>query len=255
MPQRPRIRTVEPLTFVLVHGSWADVTFWDGVAAGLRKLGHHVYVPEYPGHGAMTDKKVTHAQISRAIADDMIHNNVHQAVLVGHSFGGSVIQKTAELVPDRIKRLVFLDAFVLKDGESVSDEFPPDVRSMFEALRKSSADDTIMLPYPVFRETFVNLAGQDLVNRLYSRISPEPAAPLFEKLDLKTYYSLTIPKSYIYLIEDNVFPQGSNEFGWHPHMSSRLGLFRLLKGFGDHMTTAATEPMKLAYLIYSAGRD
>ncbi|WP_307546301.1 MULTISPECIES: alpha/beta fold hydrolase [unclassified Paenibacillus] len=43
---------VQPLTFVLIHGSWTDASFWSGIAAELRKKGHTVYVPEYPGHGA-----------------------------------------------------------------------------------------------------------------------------------------------------------------------------------------------------------
>lgn len=41
----------KPLTFVLVHGSWADSSFWQPVGAELTARGHIVYAPEYPGHG------------------------------------------------------------------------------------------------------------------------------------------------------------------------------------------------------------
>ncbi len=239
------------LTFVLVHGAWADTSFWDGVAKKLRKMGHTVYVPEYPGHGPDPNKDVTHAMISKSIADYITSKNLHDIVLVGHSFGGSVIQKVAELVPDRIKRLVFFDAFVLNDGQSVADEFPPQTRATFEQLIK---DNAIILPFPVFRETFVNLADLKLAQTIYDNVSPEPAKPLFEKLDLKKFYSLDIPKSYLYLTEDTALPQ-DNGFGWHPHMSSRLGLFRLIKAHGDHMSTAYTHPEMLAQKICEAGRD
>ncbi|GKU78958.1 hypothetical protein [Paenibacillus sp. L3-i20] len=52
----------------------------------------------------------------------------------------------------------FWDAFVLKDGESLVDELPPPTRAGFEQLRASSNDDTIMLPFPLFRDLFVNKA-------------------------------------------------------------------------------------------------
>ncbi|WP_409346709.1 alpha/beta hydrolase [Paenibacillus sp. MBLB4367] len=245
----------QSLTFVLVHGSWADAGFWDRVAAELRNKGHIVYAPEYPGHGSDPNKAVTHAMITKSVADFIVSRHLRNIVLAGHSFGGSVIQKVAELVPDRIRRLVFLNAFVLKDGESVADEVPPPVREAFQQLRQSSKDDTIMLPFPLYRETFANLASLGLVQQMYNSISPEPAKPLFEKLDLKTFYRLNIPKSYLYLTEDTALPQGSSEYGWHPHMSSRLGLFRLIQGHGDHMSTVRTQPGMIAHKLYEAGRD
>ncbi|SFE20645.1 Alpha/beta hydrolase family protein [Paenibacillus algorifonticola] len=245
----------QPLTFVLIHGAWADASFWDETAAELRKMGHIVYTPEYPGHGKDPNKAVTHAMLSRSIADFIIAHHLRHIVLVGHSFGGSLVQKVAELVPDRLKRLVFFNAFVLNDGEMVADEFPPAAQALFQQLRESSKDDTIMLPFPFFREAFVNLASLGLAKHMYSQISPEPAGPSYERLDLKKFYSLTTPRSYLYLTEDNVMPQDNQMYGWHPHMSGRLGLFRLIKGHGDHLSTAKTEPLMLAQKLYEAGRD
>ncbi|GGA02804.1 salicylate esterase [Paenibacillus marchantiophytorum] len=245
----------QPLTFVLIHGAWADASFWAGVAAELRKKGHTVYVPEYPGHGADPNKKVTHAMLSKSIADYIISHNLHNIILVGHSFGGSLVQKVAELVPDRLRRLVFLNAFVLKDGERVADEFPPPVIAVFEQLRKSTKDDTIMLPFPLYRETFANLGSMEQVRMMYKKVSPEPAAPSFEKLDLKKFYSLTVPKSYLHLTDDTALPLGNPDYGWHPHMSSRLGLYRLIQTSGDHMTTIQFEPQRIARKLYEAARD
>ncbi|KAE9133862.1 hypothetical protein PF010_g2680 [Phytophthora fragariae] len=244
----------QQLTFVLVHGSWADASFWNGIAAHLRRMGHIVYTPEYPGHGADTNKAVTHAQITQSVADYITSRNLHDIVLVGHSFGGTVIQTVAQLIPETIKRLVFYDAFVLKDGEMLADELPPAVKDTFQKLRESSTDNTIMLPFPLFRETFVNLASMETARKIYSGVTPEPADPLFEKLDLKKFYSLNLPASYLYFTEDNVLPQGGG-YGWHPHMSGRLGLFRLIKGQGDHLSTARTDPGQVAAKIYEAGRD
>jgi len=242
------------LTFVLVHGSWADAHFWDGIAAELRSRGHIVYTPEYAGHGSDPNKAVTHAMITNSVVDFITKMNLHDIILVGHSFGGTVIQKVAEQVPDRIKRLVFWDAFVLKDGEALVDELPPQTRQGFEQLRAASHDDTIMLPFSLFRALFVNTATLEEAERIYAGVTPEPATPLFEKLDLKKFYTLSIPSSYLFFYQDNVFAQGEG-FGWYPHMSSRLGLFRLIVGDGDHMTDAFTRPDMVAQKLYEAGRD
>ncbi|RKP47960.1 alpha/beta fold hydrolase [Cohnella endophytica] len=247
-------QATQPLTFVLVHGSWADASFWNGVAMELRRMGHTVYVPEFPGHGSDLNPNVTHGMISKAVADYIIANNLRDIILVGHSFGGSVVQKAAELVPDRIRRLVFMDGFVVADGQSVADQFPASMRQGFEQLRKMSKDDTIMLPFETFRDTFVNVADLATAQKLYSEIRPEPAKPLFEKLDLKKFFSLNVPKSYLFLTEDAAVPQAEG-FGWHPHMSSRLGQFRLIKSPGDHMTFFRTDPALMAHKLYEASRD
>ncbi|MBH5316556.1 alpha/beta hydrolase [Paenibacillus sp. GSMTC-2017] len=244
----------QQLTFVLVHGSWADAHFWDRVAAVLRSHGHIVYTPEYAGHGKDPNKDVTHAMITKSVVDFILKLNLSNFILVGHSFGGTVIQKVAEQIPARIKRLVFWDAFVLKDGESLAEELPPPTRQGFEQLRASSNDDTIMLPFPLFRDLFVNTATFEEAKHLYAGVIPEPAKPLFEKLDLKTFYKLSIPKSYLYFYQDNALPQGEG-FGWNPHMSTRLGQFRLIVGDGDHFTDTLTRPGMLAQKLYEAGRD
>jgi len=252
--EKYRLPAQQRLTFVLVHGSWADAHFWDGVASVLRSQGHDVYTPEYAGHGKDPNKDVTHAMITKSVVDFITKLNLRNFVLVGHSFGGTVIQKVAEQVPDRIKRLVFWDAFVLKDGESVADELSPQTRQGFEQLRASSKDDTIMLPFPLFRDLFVNTATLEEAKRMYAGVTPEPAKPLFEKLDLKAFYALPTPKSYVYFYQDNALPQGEG-YGWHPHMSTRLGQFRLLVGDGDHFTDTRTRPAMLAQKFYEAGRD
>ncbi|HEY4390884.1 MAG TPA: alpha/beta hydrolase [Paenibacillus sp.] len=249
-----QVHVEQRLTFVLVHGSWADAHFWDGIATVLRRNGHVVYTPEYAGHGDDLNKNVTHAMITKSVVDFITELNLRDIILVGHSFGGTVIQKVAEQVPDRIKRLVFWDAFVLKDGESLADELPPPTRQGFEQFRASSKDDTIMLPFPLFRDLFVNTATLDVAKQIYAGVAPEPAKPLFEKLDLKVFYALLTPRSYVYFYQDNVLPQGEG-FGWHPHMSMQLGQFRLIVGDGDHMTDSRTRPAMVAQKLYEAGRD
>lgn len=253
----PKSAAIEkPLSFVLVHGAWVDAGFWKETAAELRLMGHEVYTPEYAGHGGVSSTQlgsVTHEQMTRSVVEYMNRKKLKDVVLLGHSFGGSIVQKTAEQLPDRIRRLVFFDAFVPLDGQSVADQFAAPVRESFEQLRKSSGNNTISLPFPLFREAFVNTATLAEAQAYYTYVIPEPAGPAFQKLDLKKFYSLDIPKSYLFLTEDTALPQ--TPFGYHPSQSAHLGAYRYIAGHGDHMTTAHKEPKRLAELIVQASRD
>lgn len=242
------------LTFVLVHGSWVDPSFWNGIAGELRKMGHTVHTPQLPGHGTDKNKNVTHEMITHSVVEYITTQNLKNIILVGHSFGGSVIQKVAEQLPDRIKRLVFWNAFILNDGESMADQFPPQAQQFLLGLAQQSTDNSIKLPFSYFREVFVNLADLQTAQQIYNSTTPEPAAPLIEKLDLKLFYQLSTPRSFINLQEDTVVPAGE-AFGWYPHIASRLGIYRFIQGHGDHMTTAKLQPRKVAHLIINAGRD
>lgn len=248
------VRIERPLTFVLVHGAWGDSSYWNMTAERLRNTGNKVYTPNLPGHGKDPNKAVTHTNYVDAVVNFITERNLNNIVLVGHSFGGTVISKVAERIPSRIRRLVFMDAFVVADGNSAADEIPSQGKALWADLAKKSKDNTIMLPFPIWRETFMNTASLDLAQKVYNTVTPEPAGPLFEKLDLTKFYRLDIPKSYFYLTEDTAVPQGE-QYGWHPHMSSCLGLFRLITAKGDHMTPFHTNPTMVAQKLVEAGRD
>ena len=240
-------------TFVLVHGSWHDGSAWEPVIKHLEAKGHQAFAPTIAGHGKGTNKNVNHAQCTQSIVDYILDKDLTDIVLLGHSFGGTIIAKVAEAIGDRIRRLIFLDAFVLNDGESLRDILPPDYQTLNDQLARVSDDNTLMLPFEIWRETFLNDTDLDLAKSSYAQLSPEPYQPLIDKLDLKQFYSLPIPKSYLYCTEDNVLPQGE-QWGWHPRMSNRLGLFRLVQMPGSH-EVIFSNPIGLAEKIIVAGRD
>ena len=244
----------KPITFVLVHGAWGDSSYWDKTANELKQMGHKVYTPTLPGHGKDTNKAVKHTDYVKSVVNYVKERNITDFVLVGHSFGGTVISKVAEQIPDRIHRLVFMNAFVLANGESAADEIPAEGKTIWTELAQKPKNNAIQLPFPIWRETFMNNANLDLAKKIHETVTPEPAGPLFEKLDLTKFYQLNIPKSYFYLTEDMAVPQGKDS-GWHPHMSNRLGLFRLVTTQGDHMTMFHAKPAIVAKKLVEAGRD
>ena len=240
------------LTLVLVHGSWHDGSHWGPTAQHLEKRGHRVFTPTIAGHGPGANRRVTHAQCTRSIVDYIVEHDLRDFVLVGHSFGGTIISKVVEEIPERVRRLVYQNGFVLNDGGSLNDEVPRHFVELFDSLAAASGDDTALLPFPIWRDAFINDADLELATSAYSSLYPEPAQPFRDRLDLKKFYSLQTPRSYINCTEDHALPQG--EWGWHPRLSNRLGLFRLVQMPGSH-EVMFTNPAGLAEKIVEAGRD
>ena len=107
-------------TFVLIHGSWHGGWCWDKVKPLLTAQGHTVIAPDLPGHGADQTPvaAVTLASYVERVAA-VINGQPEPVILVGHSMGGVVITQTAEALPDKIQHLVYLAAFLPRNGESL----------------------------------------------------------------------------------------------------------------------------------------
>ncbi len=239
-------------TFVLVHGAWHEGGAWRETIRHLESKGHSAFAPTIAGQGKGAKRDVNHAVCTKSIVDAIVGKDFRDFVLVGHSFGGTIIAKVAEAIPERIRRLVFLTAFVLGDGKSLVDELPPETAKAFAHLAQASGDNTVTLPFVVFREQFINDVSLETAQRVYEELAPQPYQPLIDRLEMKKFYSLPTPKSYINCSEDIALPPG--EFGWHPRMSNRLGLYRFVQMPGSH-EVMYSNPAGLAEKIVEAGRD
>jgi len=238
------------LTFVLVHGGWHDGSCWREVVGHLERAGHRAFTPTIAGNGKAADRRVDHAACTASIVDFIVANDIRDFVLVGHSYGGTIIAKVAEAIPERIRRLVFWSAFVLNDGQSLFDETPQNVAAS-EAGAQASGDDTFLPPFEAVRDIFFNTASYEDALRFYGEWSPQPMQPFRDKLDLKTFFRLDIPKSYLVCTEDIRIPMP--DLSWHPRFSNRLGRFRFVSMPGDH-EAMYTNPALLAQKFVEAGR-
>src|SRR5688572_20677053 len=83
------------LIFVLIHGGWHDGSCWDDVVGHLKKAGHAAYAPTIAGNGPNADRRVTHADCTASIVKYIVDKDLREIVLVGHSYGGTIIAKVA----------------------------------------------------------------------------------------------------------------------------------------------------------------
>lgn len=124
---------VAPLTIVFVHGAWAGGWHYTKVEPLLEAAGHRVYRPTMTGLGERVHLARPEIDLSTHI-EDIVNvlefEALSDVVLVGHSYGGMVIAGVAERVPERISRLVYFDAIVPEDGDSVASLFGDAVGSM-----------------------------------------------------------------------------------------------------------------------------
>jgi acetyl esterase len=240
-------------TFVLVHGHWHDGSSWAQVVLHLERLGHKTFTPTVAGHGrSASSRDVSLADGIQSVLNYIADRKLADLVLVGHSFGGLIISKVVEAIPERVRRLVYVGGLVANDGEAAIDISPPEHRPILEALVSDSTDNSVMLPFDIWRDLYINDGDSDVARLTYEQLSPAPYRQLTERLDLKKFYSLDTPRSYVLATEDIVMPPG--EWGWHPRVTSRLGSCRIVEMPGSH-EVMFTNPKGLANKIIEATRD
>ena len=109
-------------TFVLIHGTWHGGWAWNAVVRELSSSGHYPHAPTLAGHGPNTNRAgITHKDCVDSVSAYIRHHELKDIILLGHSFGGSVVQKVAEQLSDCIRSVVFLDALILADDQYVFD--------------------------------------------------------------------------------------------------------------------------------------
>lgn len=112
------------MTFVLVHGAWHGGWCWRRVVPALRAAGHEVFTPTLTGLGERAHLLRPDIDLDKHIQDVVMlleMEDLKDVVLVGHSYGGMVITGVADRAHARIRRLVYLDAFVPENGKALAD--------------------------------------------------------------------------------------------------------------------------------------
>jgi pimeloyl-ACP methyl ester carboxylesterase len=141
-------------TFVLVHGAWHGGWCWRRVCERLAARGHRAFAPTLTGLGERSHLLSREVGLETHI-DDVVNllrwEGLENIVLVGHSYAGLVISGVAENVGRAIESLVFLDAFVPEDGQSMLDLVPPGNKQRWEpGLRESGGLSVPPIPAAVF---------------------------------------------------------------------------------------------------------
>jgi pimeloyl-ACP methyl ester carboxylesterase len=200
-----------PKTYVIVHGAWGGGWAFRQVDDLLTAQGHKVYRPTLTGQGervhlAGLDMGLdTHIQ---DVVNTILFEELHDVVLVGHSYGGMVATGVADRICERIGHLIYLDAIVPEDGESVITGWSRDDKKQ-DWLK--NAEDGFLKPDWVKSDQPV---PKDV---------PHPIKTFTDTIVLKNQDRLRIPTSYILTVDpgtearkDSFFPfaERAGKLGW-----------------------------------------
>ncbi len=195
-------------TFVLVHGSWHGSWCWCRVVPELEALGHRVLALDLPGHGddATPVARITLAAYAECVAA-VVRGAAEPVVLVGHSFGGIVISQAAELIPERISRLVYLSAFLPANGQSMSRLATADPDNPVATSSSISADQQLIsLDLVRVRELLYADCPDSDVALAIERLCAEPVRPFITPVALTSGRGGSVPRTYIECLNDIAIP-------------------------------------------------
>lgn len=209
------------LNFVLVHGAFHGAWCWRSVTEQLRQAGHRVFTPTLTGLGershlaSATVSLLTHVSDVEQVLE---YEELNDVILVGHSYASYVIAGVADRRRDSIKRLVYLDSYLPKNGTNFFSNIP---QTMLDELAADLIDGYLV---PAFAPEFFGVLPADSpewhwVNR---HLSPQPVATFTEELNFSSALE-DIPVDFIRCTlnippeGDSVSGEAKNMRGWNYH--------------------------------------
>jgi pimeloyl-ACP methyl ester carboxylesterase len=205
--------------FVVAHGAWSSAFAWRKMRPLMREMGHELVTPSYTGLGERFH--LAHGKIDldahiRDVQAVLHYEDLREVILVGHSYGGMVATGVADREADRIAQIIYLDAFVPKDGQSLFDLTTPYARAHMEKGAAATGDGWGIPPISTPPDT----APED-VEWLTPRRHPQPILTFAQGIRL-TNGETNLPRTFIYCTRTapgDVFAQfaarAKTEPGWN----------------------------------------
>ncbi|HEV7515550.1 MAG TPA: alpha/beta fold hydrolase [Thermoanaerobaculia bacterium] len=208
-------------TFVLLHGSWQGGWAWQRVRRLLAAAGHEVHAPTLTGLGERSHLATPETGLAVHI-EDVVRllegEDLSAVVLVGHSYSGLVVSGVAEAVPERLSRLVYLDAFVPADGQSAFDLMPvPGIAEQWIASAREHGGGWLVPPLPPESLGVTDPADAAWVR---SRLTPMPLRTHQEPVRLPADRARELPRSYVLCVGYPLFHRTARRCerqGWPCH--------------------------------------
>lgn len=182
-------------TIVICHGAWGGGWSWRKVRRALAARGHDVLTPTLTGLGERATLLSRDTGLTTHIEDllaVLFYEDLRDVYLVGHSYGGMVVTGVADRAPERIARIVYLDAFVPEDGQSVLEFHSPEARQRIRDAVRLQGEGWLMPPGPLAPDV-----APEEASWLAARRMPQPLKTFEEPIRLSGA-AARLPRTYIY---------------------------------------------------------
>lgn len=227
-------------SIVLAHGAWSAAWAWKKMRPLIRAAGHEFFSPTYTGLGERAHLAGPQIDLSTHIQDVLAvleFEDLRDVTLLGHSYGGMVATGVADKAADRTARVIYIDAFAPRDGQSLFDLVGPKAEANMRAGAAKDGDGWKLPINPMPPDT----APED-VAWASPRRRPQPIKTFEQKISLGS--GTMPPRHYIYAKKNgpgDVFRQfgerAKGEAGWtyreidashNPHITCPEVLMALL---------------------------
>ena len=187
------MNAVAPKNFLVCHGAWSGGWAWKKMHPLMQAAGHRLFTPSYTGLGERAHLANPSISLETHIEDVLNvikYEDLHDIVLLGHSYGGMVATGVADRITDRVTQLIYLDAFVPRDGQSLYD-----LNESWRLPSQEAAQKGDGWRVPAMQSPPDTLSAD--VEWLAARRVPMPIKCFETRLKLQNGEP-TIPRSYIY---------------------------------------------------------
>ena len=197
-------------TFVIVHGAWGGGWAWRTVRNQLRAASHEVFTPTLTGLGERSHLGRPETNLDTHIQDIvnvLEYEDLTNVILAGHSYAGMVITGAADRAASRLRHLVYLDAFVPSDGQSLLDLLSPEARAAREK-QTNLVDGWRIPPGPLAPDT-----PSEIVKWAMARRGPQPLQTYAQPVRL-TGAATNLPRTYVhctYKPDGDVFAESARQ--------------------------------------------
>lgn len=182
-------------SIVFVHGAWHGGWCWQRITSGLSARGCRIFTPTLTGLGERAHLASPQVSLDTHIQDivNVIKSEeLSDVILVGHSYGGMVITGVADTLPDSMKKLIYLDAFVPHNGNAMIDLLPLQKKDAF-VTQGEATGYLNPLPPSVF-----GISNTDDMRWVTRRMVPQPYATFSQPIRLSNASDQSLTRSYIY---------------------------------------------------------
>ncbi|MEO7978851.1 alpha/beta fold hydrolase [Flavobacterium sp.] len=191
-------------TIVIVHGAWSSANDWHHVAGHLNAAGSNLIVVNLAGHGS-DETPISKISLQLYVYEVLkAIGNATNVTLVGHSFGGIVVSEVAELIAPQIKKLIYIAAFVPRNGDSLLSLAKTDSEShVGENLIIDEEAGVASITTEAITDVFLADAPKQVAEYVTNNLRPEPLAPLSTPVTLTDANFGKVTKVYIHSQNDH----------------------------------------------------
>jgi pimeloyl-ACP methyl ester carboxylesterase len=244
--------------FVLVHGAFSGAWIWGPLIDCLKAAGHSVEAFDLPGLGDdLTPVSEVNLDACAARLCEVLAANSEPAFVVGHSMGGVIATQAAARCPERVAALVYVAAFLPKNGQSLLDltKLPEGAGDQVQANIAIEGEPPVgIMPAAASRQALYGCCADDIAAWAIARQRPQPVAPFASAVSIPRGALDGINRFYVLCTRDRAIPPPLQrrmiaenvcaevielDTDHTPHLSMTSELAKALHRFATHLSASA----------------